>query len=135
MTYTVKEFARLFHTTEHTIRYYTDIGLLSCTRDSGNHRIFDEAAVNWMKGITYLKKCGIPIKDIKTYCDLCHLEETEENLLARYRIIVKQREEAHKKVAEAMAAAEKARKKNPDFKDQKLKYYEKILEGRIPADG
>ena len=121
------EFARLFHTTEHTIRYYTDIGLLSCTRDSGNHRIFDEAAVNWMKGITYLKKCGIPIKDIKTYCDLCHLEETEENLLARYRIIVKQREEAHKKVAEAMAAA--------DYMDQKLKYYEKILEGRIPADG
>ncbi len=127
MTYTVKEFARLFHTTEHTIRYYTDIGLLSCTRDSGNHRIFDEAAVNWMKGITYLKKCGIPIKDIKTYCDLCHLQETEENLLARYRIIVKQREEAHKKVAEAMAAA--------DYMDQKLKYYEKILEGRIPADG
>ncbi len=80
-----------------------------------------------MKGITYLKKCGIPIKDIKTYCDLCHLEETEENLLARYRIIVKQREEAHKKVAEAMAAA--------DYMDQKLKYYEKILEGRIPADG
>ena len=28
MTYTVKEFADMFHTTEHTIRYYTDINLL-----------------------------------------------------------------------------------------------------------
>ena len=38
MTYTVKEFTQMFHVTEHTVRYYTDIGLLPCNRDGGNHR-------------------------------------------------------------------------------------------------
>lgn len=126
MTYTIREFAKMFQTTEHTIRYYTDIDLLPCQRDSENHRIFDEAAVNWMRGITYLKKCGTPIKDIKRYFDLCRLEESEENLLERYQIILKQCEQAHKKVAEAEATAE--------FMDHKVKHYEEILAGRIPDD-
>lgn len=126
MAYTVKEFAKMFQTTEHTIRYYTDIDLLPCKRDGGNHRIFDETAVNWMRGISYLKKCGMPVKDIKKYFDLCQLEESEENLLARYQIIAKQREAAHKKVAEAQATA--------DYMDQKLIHYKEILEGRIPDD-
>lgn len=52
MTYTIKQFAELFHTSEHTIRYYTDIELLPCRRDKGNRRVFDEESVNWMQGIT-----------------------------------------------------------------------------------
>lgn len=126
MTYTVKEFTQMFHVTEHTVRYYTDIGLLPCNRDGGNHRIFDDSAANWMRGITCLKNCGMPIKDIKRYFDLCQMEESEENLLARYRIIAKQREAAHKKVAEAKATA--------DYMDFKLKHYEEILAGHIPDD-
>lgn len=126
MTYSVKQFAEMFHATEHTIRYYTDIGLLPCKRDGGNHRIFDETAVNWMRGITCLKSCGMSVKDMKRYFDLCQLEESEENLLARYRIIAKQRDAAHKKVAEAKATA--------DYMDNKLKHYEEILAGRIPDD-
>ena len=38
MTYTVKEFTQMFHVTEHTVRYYTDIGLLPCNRDGGNQQ-------------------------------------------------------------------------------------------------
>ena len=83
MEYTLKQFAGMFHTTEHTIRYYTDIHLLPCRRDKSNHRVFDEESVNWMRGITYLKRCGASLKDIQEYCRLCRLEESEENLLAR----------------------------------------------------
>ncbi|MDE6604158.1 MAG: MerR family transcriptional regulator [Lachnospiraceae bacterium] len=126
MTYTVKEFAEMFHATEHTVRYYTDIGLLPCQRDGGNHRLFDESAVNWMRGITYLKSCGMPIKEIKRYFDLCQMEESEENLLARYKIIARQREAAHQKAAEAKATA--------DYMDHKCRHYEEILAGRIPDD-
>ena len=36
MSYTVKQFG----TTEHTVRYCTDIGLLPCRRDGGNRRVF-----------------------------------------------------------------------------------------------
>ncbi len=54
MYYTIKQFAEMFDTTEHTIRYYTDIGLIPCERDGGNRRVFDEESVNWMQGVTCL---------------------------------------------------------------------------------
>ncbi|MEY8390932.1 MerR family transcriptional regulator [Lachnospiraceae bacterium] len=126
MTYTIKQFADMFQTTEHTIRYYTDIQLLPCQRDGGNRRIFNEESVNWMHGITYLKNCGASIKDIQSYCRLCRLEESEENLRARYEIILRQQKQAHKKAAEAIATAE--------YMDHKVKHYEEILAGLIPDD-
>ncbi len=126
MQYTIKQFAELFQTTEHTIRYYTDIHLLPCQRDHANRRIFDEESFNWMRGITFLKQCGASIQDIKEYCRLCRLEESEENLRARYQIIIRQREQAHKKAEEARATAA--------YMDQKAKHYEDILAGRIPDD-
>ena len=126
MTYTIKQFAAMFNTTEHTIRYYTDIQLLPCQRDGQNHRTFDENAVHWMQAITYLKRCGTPLKDIQEYCRLCRLEETDENLKARYQIILRQHNAAHKKAAEAQAAAA--------FIDEKVKHYQDILSRRIPDD-
>lgn len=126
MQYTIKQFADMFHTTEHTIRYYTDIHLLPCQRDKSNHRIFDEESVNWMRGITYLKRCGASLKDIQEYCRLCRLEESEENLRARYQIIRRQYERAQKKAEEAKATAA--------YMEQKVKHYEDILAGLVPDD-
>ena len=126
MHYTIKQFAKMFHTTEHTIRYYTDINLLPCQRDSKNCRIFDEQSISWMHGIACLKSCGASLKDIKQYCSLCRLEESEENLKARYQIILKQREQAYQKAAEAKATAE--------YMDRKVKHYQDILAGLIPDD-
>ena len=126
MQYTIKQFAELFRTTEHTIRYYTDIHLLPCRRDRANRRVFDEESVSWMQGITCLKRCGASIQDIKEYCRLCRLEESEENLRARYEIILNQRELARKKAAAAKAAAE--------YMDYKVKHYEDILAGLTADD-
>ena len=126
MYYTIKQFADMFYTTEHTIRYYTDIGLLPCQRDGGNRRVFDEESVNWMQGITCLKGCGASIDDIKEYCRLCHLAENEDNLKARYQIFLKQRDEAYKRLEEAKATVE--------YMDHKVKHYEDILAGLIPDD-
>ena len=116
----------MFDVTEHTLRYYTDIGLLPCKRDGGNRRVFDEESINWMQGIKCLKGCGASIEDIKEYCRLCLLEQSEENLKARYRIILKQREEAYKKVEEAKATAK--------YMDDKVAHYEAILAGLAPDD-
>ena len=91
MYYTIRQMAQMFGVTEHTLRFYTDQGLLPCTRDSGNRRVFDEESVNWMQGIMCLKGCGASIEDIREYCRLCLMEESEENLRARYAIIRKQR--------------------------------------------
>lgn len=81
MNYTIKEMAEHFGVTEHTLRFYTDKGLL---------------------------------------------EESEENLRARYAIILKQREEAYKRVEEAKATA--------NYMDGKVAHYEAILAGLTPDD-
>lgn len=126
MQYTIKEFAEKFDTTEHTIRYYTDIDLLPCKRDGGNRRVFDEESANWMQGIICLKGCGASIEDIKEYCRLCRLEENEENLKARYNIFLKQRDEAYKRLEEAKSTVE--------YMEHKIKHYEDILAGLVPDD-
>lgn len=126
MIYSLKQFAEMFNTTEHTIRYYTDINLLPCQRDKGNRRIFNEESVNWMQGIACLKGCGASIEDIKEYCDLCRLPESRETLYARYQIILRQREQAYKRIEEAKATAA--------YMDEKVQHYEQILSGRIPDD-
>lgn len=54
------------------------------------------------------------------------MEKNKENLNARYQIILKQREQAHKRVEEAKATAK--------YMDDKVKHYEGILAGIIPDD-
>ena len=126
MYYTMKQMAEMFDVTEHTLRFYTDKGLLPCERDGSNRRVFNEESVNWMQGIKCLKGCGASIEDIQEYCRLCLLEESENNLRARYDIILKQREEAYKRVAEAKATAK--------YMDDKVAHYEAILAGTAPDD-
>ena len=126
MEYTIRQMAELFGVTEHTLRFYTDRGLLPCRRDGGNRRVFTEEYVNWMQGIQCLKGCGASIQDIREYCRLCLLEGSEENLRARYAIILKQRAEAHKRLEEAKATVK--------YMDSKAAHYEAVLAGLAPDD-
>ena len=126
MQYTIKQFAQRFSVSEHTVRYYTDIGLLPCKRDSGNRRVFDDESANWMQGICCLKGCGVSIDDIMEYCRLCLLPQSEDTLKARYRIILKQRSEAYKRLSEAQATV--------SYIENKVRHYEDILSGALPDD-
>ena len=126
MYYTIKQMAELFDVREHTLRFYTDQGLLPCQRDGGNRRVFNEESVSWMQGIQCLKGCGASIEDIREYCRLCLLEESEENLRARYAIILKQRTAARKRLEEAEATVK--------YMDEKVAHYEAILAGLAPDD-
>lgn len=126
MYYTMKQFAQMFQVTEHTVRYYTDINLLPCQRDGANRRVFDDESINWMQGITCLKGCGASIEAIKEYCDLCRLPESEENLKARYEIILRSREQAYQKIEEAKATV--------TYMDEKVQHYEEIMAGLKPDD-
>lgn len=126
MNYTIRQMAKMFDVTEHTLRFYTDKGFLPCERDSANRRVFNEESVNWMYGIKCLKGCGASIEDIREYCRLCKLAETEENLKARYEIILKRRDEAYKKLEEAKATVK--------YMDDKVEHYKNILLGNLPDD-
>lgn len=124
--YTIKEFALKFNITEHTVRYYTDIGLLPCKRDGANRRVFDDESANWMQGILCLKGCGASLEDIKEYCELCKLSEAKDNLEARYKIILKQKEKAYELLKEAENTVE--------YLENKAKHYEDILAGKSDDD-
>jgi len=117
--YTVKEVARRLGISEHTIRYYTDRGLLPIVkRDKNNNRLFDDEAINWLIGIMNLKKCGMSLKDIKLYVDLC--QQGKSSVPERYDIILKQKKAAEKQLEEAQ--------KRVDYMNRKVDYYKTLLD-------
>ena len=105
-TMTIKEVSELLQVPEHTIRYYTDMGLIPGVRRlQNNYRIFDEESLEWLKGTIYFRQLGLSIKDIIHYHDLCFSEEPEA-LKERYLLLQKytrQAEEDLKKAEERMA--------------------------------
>lgn len=125
MTYTVKEIADKMGMTEHTIRFYTDKGLLPCSRDKNNRRVFDDESINWLKGIQCLRNCGVSIEDIKVYSDLCLLDSPEA-LQKRYQFMKEQRELAYQRIREAQELAA--------YMDAKVQHYEDILAGKVSDD-
>ncbi|SIR99874.1 DNA-binding transcriptional regulator, MerR family [Peribacillus simplex] len=121
--YTVKEVAKLLELTEHTVRYYTDKGLVpNLKRDKNNNRVFDEDSMKWLIGAKKLKKCGLSVEDIKKYVDLC--SEGDSSILERYEIILKTKEAALAQLEEARLMVE--------FITNKEKHYRDIINQVIP---
>ncbi|WP_334293028.1 MerR family transcriptional regulator [Anaerocolumna xylanovorans] len=55
-----------------TLRYYCNEGLVpNVKRDQNNCRIFDDRDLNWLRSLQCLRKCGLSIKEIKEYLNLC----------------------------------------------------------------
>ena len=126
MKYTVKQLADKMEISEHTLRYYTDMGLLPCGRDKNNRRVFDQESVNWVEGIKCLRSCGMSIEAIKEYSDLCMEKETDERLRARETIFLQQQKVAHQRLAQAQATA--------DYIDKKVEHYRAVLAGETAND-
>ncbi|MFP7733298.1 MerR family transcriptional regulator [Priestia aryabhattai] len=121
--YTVKEVAKLLDLTEHTVRYYTDKGLVpSLQRDKNNNRLFDQQSINWLRGAKYLKQSGMSVEAIKTYVDLCL--EGESTIPQRYEILLEQRDKAFAQLEEAKQRAE--------FMVNKVGHYRDIMNNVVP---
>lgn len=122
---TVKEVAKMLNMTEHTVRFYTDKGLVpSIKRDKNNKRLFDDESINWLTGVKYLKESGMSIEAIKEYVNLCL--EGESTIPQRYEIFLEQQERARVQLEEA--------KKRVQFMNQKVEHYNQILNKMIPDD-
>lgn len=123
--YTVKEVSKLLNLTEHTVRYYTDKGLVpSIKRDKNNIRLFDEESINWLTGVKFLKDSGLSIESIKEYVDLCLIGDS--TIEKRYEIIAKQKEIAEEQLREA--------KERVEYLKAKSKHYLDIVKHNIPDD-
>jgi DNA-binding transcriptional MerR regulator len=121
--YTVKEIAKLLNMTEHTIRYYTDMGLVpSLQRDKNGNRLFDEHSKNWLIGIKNLRGSGMSMKAVKDYVNLCL--QGESTLEIRYEIILEQKKQLKKQLKEM--------NERYQYIEYKVKWYEDIMNHRIP---
>lgn len=121
--YTVKQIAELLGMTEHTVRYYTDMGLVpSLQRDKNGNRLFDEQSKNWLIGVRNLRGSGMSVQAVKDYVDLCL--EGESTIETRYGIILEQKE----KVEEQLRAMQE----QYEYIANKAEWYLDIMNHRIP---
>ena len=123
--YTVKEVAEKLHLTEHTVRFYTDRGLVpSLQRDKNNIRLFDEDSIDWLICVKCLKECGMSIESIKNYIDLC--QQGDSTIPSRYEIILEQSKHAYAQLEEARQRAQ--------YMERKVNHYLNIINNKIPDD-
>ena len=116
--YSVKEVAKKCGLSEHTVRYYTNLGFIpNLSRDSNGYRVFDNQALGFLKTVKCLRETGMSLRDIKKYIDLVLIGDS--TVPTRYEIILKQKENVKAKLEEI--------NKQMDFIEYKLNFYRKKM--------
>lgn len=70
--YSMQEAYKKVGMSYQTLKFYCNQGLVpNVKRDKNNYRIFDDHDIEWIKGLSCLKKCGMSIEEMKEYLDLC----------------------------------------------------------------
>ena len=96
-TYTMRQTCELTGTNYEALKFYCDSGLVpGVERDQNNRRIFDERSIAWINGLTCLKRCGLGIKEMQHYTQLCL--EGESSIPERKEILAIKRRALEKKV-------------------------------------
>ena len=120
--YQMKEVCEEVGITYETLKYYCNEGLVpNHERDSNNYRIFDENDIGWIKGLTKLRDCGMSIKDMKRYMELCY--EGEGSIEERKEMLEDTRKELEQEIARVNESL--------NFIDTKQAYYDDVLAGEI----
>jgi len=120
--YTMKEACDLVGITYETLRFYCCEGLVpNVKRNKNNYRTFDEKNIHWLKGLQCLKKCGMGIKDMKGYMNLC--SEGVSTIPERKRLLAIQKEYLLNKIEEINQSI--------DFIDGKQAYFDSVLAGEV----
>ena len=121
--YTMKEVCSQVGITYETLRFYCNEGLVPhVKRDKNNYRDFDQKNINWLKSLQCLKKCGMGIKEMKQYMNLCL--GGASTIPERKRLLAHQKEFLLGKIIEINESI--------DFIDRKQETFDGILAGEIP---
>lgn len=120
--YSTKEAAEASGIAIETVRYYCKIGLVPrVLRDENNYRVFDDHDIAWLQSLRCLRECGMGIKQMREYMNLCLAGEESipqrETILANQRIIVEQKIEVLRDML--------------GYIDSKMEFYAGIKSGEI----
>lgn len=110
-----------------TIRYYEKEGLLPpIDRDESGHRKFSAANVEWLGILYWLRKTGMPMKDMSLYAEMVHAGD--QTIPERIVILTKHQKRLHAR-REELDRCE-------DLLSLKLSTYGSLMEeGRHNDDG
>lgn len=98
MTYTIGEVARMMNIAASTLRYYEKEGLLLPTSRSQNgQRVYTDDDIATLSIIEYLKFCGLPLKEIRSFLPL--VQSDGETLSARREIMARERDNVRTQIA------------------------------------
>lgn len=120
--YTMKQVCDVLDISYEALRFYCDEGLVpNVKRDKNNYRNFDDRDLEWLKGLLCLKRCGMSIKDMKSYMQLCMQGYT--SISERKKILSAQKKKLLAQMEQVQC--------NIDFIDWKQNYYDDVLAGNI----
>lgn len=121
MIYTMLQACEITGMTYQGLKFYCNAGLVpNVKRDKNNRRIFDERDIAWIKSLLCLKDCGMSIKDMKKYLELCL--EGPSSIPERKEILTAKRREIKQNIRELMNSMK--------FIDRKQKFYDEVIEGK-----
>lgn len=121
--YTMKDICDLTGLPYETLRFYCNEGLVpNVKRDQHNYRVFSEQDLNWIRGLLCLKKCGMSIRDMKRYMELCLAGK--DFIPERKAMLAEQKELLLQRMQEIQDCM--------NFIDNKQQFYDGVLEGSVP---
>ena len=121
MLYSMKEVCQRTGLNYETLKFYCNQGLVpNVKRDGGNRRVFDEQDLAWLEGLGCLRRCGLSIKEMQHYVQLCLQGEAS---IPERKIILAERRQA---LGEQMARLQSAM----EYLDGKQAFYDEVLAGR-----
>ncbi|MGN0046982.1 MAG: MerR family transcriptional regulator, partial [Eggerthellaceae bacterium] len=70
--YTMTQVCNELGMSYQTLKFYCNQGLVpNVKRDDRNRRVFSARDVEWVRGLTCLKRCGMSIEEMREYLQLC----------------------------------------------------------------
>lgn len=119
--YTMKEACRQTNLPYETLKFYCNQGLVpNVKRDINNHRIFDEKDIAWINSLNCLKNCGMSIKEMKEYLELCL--KGESTIPERKHILEIKRKSLTEQLKQIQDSI--------DYIDWKQSFYDDVLSGK-----
>ena len=125
MDHTIKHVCQELNLTVHAVRYYCDMGLVPNLRhDRNGNRVFDEASINWLRAVTFLRSGGMSIAQIRHYFELC--QQGRSSLQERKGILEQARDAAQQELEEAARRLQ--------CLNQKIEVCQRAIDGEVEDD-
>lgn len=121
-TFQMKEACEETGLSYETLKYYCNEALVpNHSRDKNNYRVFDKKDIAWIKGLIKLRDCGMSIKEMKKYMELCF--EGEPSINKRKEMLEDTKGKLELEIERIEASL--------DYISDKQQFYDDVLEGKI----